>query len=272
VVVTRHSPDTSPQRTPAVGQGDRPANPARAAVDAAVADCVKCPRLVAWRTEAATNAPRAHAGDDYWARGVPGFGDPAARLLIVGLAPAANGANRTGRMFTGDRSGDWLTAALWRCGLANQATSTHASDGLELSGVRITSAVHCAPPGNRPTPAERDACAPYLDAEMAALSDLRVVLVLGAFAHQVVCARTDITPRPRFGHGAEATTPAGVAVVVSYHPSQHNTFTGRLTEAMLDAVVSRAAALAGYWPPVPPRPTSAGTARVRARGGGHPSG
>jgi len=244
--MARRTPGNTPAHRPAQGQAQGPANPALAAVDAAVADCGRCPRLVAWRSAAAANAPKAHAGDDYWARGVPGFGDPAARILIVGLAPAANGANRTGRMFTGDRSGDWLTAALWRCGLANQATSTHASDGLELSGVRITSAVHCAPPGNRPTPAERDACAPYLDAEMAALSDLRVVLALGAFAYQVVCARTAVTPRPRFGHGAEATRPGGVSVVASYHPSQHNTFTGRLTEAMLDAVVGRAAALAGY--------------------------
>ena len=181
--------------------------------------------------------------DDYWARPVPGFGDPAARLLIVGLAPAAHGGNRTGRVFTGDRSGDWLFRALHRAGYANQPTSEHALDGLELTGAYISAAVRCAPPLNRPTPAERDACLPYLRREWALLGDVEVVVVLGAFAYQVVTTLAGLRPRPRFGHGVEMQLDGGRSVLCSYHPSQQNTFTGRLTEEMFDAVFSRARAL-----------------------------
>ncbi len=182
---------------------------------------------------------------EYWGRPVPGFGDPGARILVVGLAPAAHGGNRTGRVFTGDRSGDWLYAALHRAGLANQATSTHIGDGLLLDGAYVSAAVRCAPPANKPTVEERDRCLPFLDQELGILAQLRVVVVLGQFAYDVVGRRLGIRPRPRFGHGVEAAAPAGLKVVCSFHPSQQNTFTGRLTEPMLDAVFSRAVLLAG---------------------------
>ena len=182
---------------------------------------------------------------EYWGRPVPGFGDPGARILVVGLAPAAHGGNRTGRVFTGDRSGDWLYAALHRAGLANQPTSTHVGDGLLLDGAYVSAAVRCAPPANKPTVEERDRCLPFLDQELVILAQLRVVVVLGQFAYDVVGRRLGIRPRPRFGHGVEAAAPAGLKVVCSFHPSQQNTFTGRLTEPMLDAVFSRAVLLAG---------------------------
>ncbi len=182
---------------------------------------------------------------EYWGRPVPGFGDPGARILVVGLAPAAHGGNRTGRVFTGDRSGDWLYAALHRAGRANQATSTHIGDGLLLDGAYVSAAVRCAPPANKPTVEERDRCLPFLDQELGILAQLRVVVVLGQFAYDVVGRRLGIRPRPRFGHGVEAAAPAGLKVVCSFHPSQQNTFTGRLTEPMLDAVFSRAVLLAG---------------------------
>jgi len=209
--------------------------------------CRACPRLVAWREQVAADPPRRFRGERYWARPVPGFGDPDAPIALVGLAPAANGANRTGRMFTGDRSGDWLYAALHRAGLANRPTSTARDDGLRLEGVRITAAVRCAPPANKPTPAERDRCAPFLERELALLGSLRVVVALGSFgwdaALRALAAGRPPRPKPRFGHGAEAEA-GGVALLGCYHPSQQNTFTGRLTEAMLDAVLARARELA----------------------------
>ncbi|MGD0379413.1 MAG: uracil-DNA glycosylase [Acidimicrobiales bacterium] len=207
--------------------------------------CRRCPRLVAWREEVATQRRAAFADQDYWGRPVPGFGDPEARVAVVGLAPAAHGGNRTGRVFTGDRSGDWLFAALWRAGLANQPTSVALDDGLELRGAYVLAAVRCAPPQNKPTPDERDQCRPFLHRELALLAGLRVLVALGHFAYQVVADELGLRPRPKFGHGVEAVAPDGRAVVCSYHPSQQNTFTGRLTEPMLDAVFDRACVIAG---------------------------
>lgn len=178
--------------------------------------------------------------EEYWARPVPGFGDPGAHLAIVGLAPAAHGANRTGRIFTGDRSGDVLYAALHRAGYASQPEATSRDDGLRLTGAWITCPVRCAPPANAPTPAERDTCRPYLDRELALLGDVRVLLVLGGFGYQVLCGLLGVRPRPRFGHGVEVPLPDGRTLLCSYHVSQQNTFTGRLTPAMLDAVLARA--------------------------------
>jgi uracil-DNA glycosylase len=217
---------------------------------AEIAACRACPRLVAWREEVARVKRRAYRDEAYWGRPVPGFGDPAARVVLVGLAPAAHGANRTGRMFTGDRSGDFLYAALHRAGLASQPTSRRRGDGLALSGAFVGAACRCAPPGNRPTPDELARCAPFLDRELAALPRARVVVALGAVAWAAVLAhlarRGVVIPRPqpRFGHGAEARLPGAPALVGSYHPSQQNTQTGRLTPAMLDAVLARGLALA----------------------------
>ena len=214
-----------------------------------VTSCRACPRLVSWREECAADPPRRYRGEDYWARPVPGFGDLGARILVVGLAPAAHGANRTGRMFTGDRSGDWLYAALHRAGLANQPTSVHAGDGLELRGAYISAVVRCAPPGNKPTPAERDRCIPYLVEELALLESVRVLVCLGAFAWdgtlRMLAQGGLATPRPkpRFGHGAEAAV-GPYTLVGSFHPSQQNTFTGKLTREMLDAVFARVKRLA----------------------------
>jgi uracil-DNA glycosylase len=220
-----------------------------------VVACRRCPRLVAWREEVAREKRAAYREDHYWGRPVPGFGDPEARLLIVGLAPAAHGANRTGRMFTGDRSGDWLFRALHRAGFANQPTSSHRGDGLELQGAFLTAAVRCAPPANRPTPAERKACRPFLEAELDHfLPRVRCVVALGSFAFDQVlrvlrdrCHGVPV-PKPRFGHGAEvplsALAGADAPVLLgSYHPSQQNTFTGTLTEAAFDRVWSRARSL-----------------------------
>jgi uracil-DNA glycosylase family 4 len=210
-----------------------------------VVSCRRCPRLVAWR-ETVAAAPRASfAGQDYWGRPLPGFGDPDARLLVVGLAPAAHGGNRTGRVFTGDRSGEWLWAALWRAGLANRPESVWQGDGLVATGVWVTAAVRCPPPQNRPSPEERDNCLPYLARELAELDRARAVLVLGSFAYEAVCRVLGVRPRPPFGHGAEVPLPGGRALVCSYHPSQQNTFTGRLTQQMLDSAVGRAVQLAG---------------------------
>jgi uracil-DNA glycosylase family 4 len=209
-----------------------------------VVACRRCPRLVAWREQVAA-APRASfAGQEYWGRPLPGFGDPAARLLVVGLAPAAHGGNRTGRIFTGDRSGEWLWAALWRAGLVDRPESVRRDDGLVAYGVWVTAAVRCPPPQNRPTPAERDNCLPYLGRELSVLPAVRVVLALGSFAYEACCRVLGVRPRPRFGHGLEVPLAAGRTLVCSYHPSQQNTFTGRLTEQMLDGAVGRAAALA----------------------------
>jgi uracil-DNA glycosylase len=221
-----------------------------AQLDASVSECRACPRLVEWRERVAEQKRRSFADDAYWGRPVPGFGDPRGTILVVGLAPAAHGANRTGRMFTGDRSGDWLYAALYRAGLANQPTSVSPDDGLRLRGVRITAAVRCAPPANQPTPLERDACAPWLDAELRLMRRTRVVLALGGFAWTASLGALGRAgdelprPRPRFGHGAEVTVGRRV-LLGSFHPSQQNTFTGRLTEGMLDEVLTRACSLAG---------------------------
>ncbi len=208
-----------------------------------VTGCRRCPRLVAWREEVADSPRRSYAGETYWGRPVPGFGDPAATLAIVGLAPAAHGGNRTGRVFTGDRSGDWLFRALHRAGYANRPESVRAGDGLALDGAWVSAAVRCAPPANKPTPAERDACLPYLARELELLDRVRVVVVLGQFACTALSALYGLSPRPRFGHLAEHPLPGGRTLVCSYHPSQQNTFTGTLTEAMFDAVFARARAL-----------------------------
>ena len=212
-------------------------------VMAEVTECRTCPRLVEWREHVGREKRAAYRDDDYWARGVPGFGDPDAGLLVVGLAPAAHGANRTGRMFTGDRSGDWLYAAMYRTGFANQPQSKTRDDGLTLSGVWVTAPVKCAPPNNRPTPTERDACLPYLKREIEALNCVRVILALGGFAHQVVWRMLGDGRRPKFGHGVEAPLADGLTLLCSYHVSQQNTFTGRLTESMLDSVLVRARTL-----------------------------
>jgi uracil-DNA glycosylase family 4 len=210
-----------------------------------ITGCRACPRLVAWREAVAADPPKRHRGEDYWARPLPGFGDPEARILIVGLAPAANGANRTGRIFTGDRSGDWLYAALHRAGLANQPTSVHRDDGLRLDDVWISAVVRCAPPDNKPTIGERDECLPYLGRELELLPTVRVLIALGGFGWDGVLralaasGETIPRPRPRFGHGAEARV-GERTLIGSYHPSQQNTFTGRLTEPMLDDVIVRA--------------------------------
>ena len=207
--------------------------------------CRRCPRLVAWREQVAVEKRAAFAKDDYWGRPVPGFGDPGARLLVVGLAPAAHGANRTGRMFTGDRSGDWLYRALFRAGFANQPTSQHRGDGLRLRDAYVTAPVRCAPPANKPAAVEREACRSWLEWEYALLGGIEVVVCLGGIAYQEVMGllgRRGIEvprPRPRFGHGVEVTT-GGPEVLCSYHPSQQNTFTGRLTEGMFDAVFGAA--------------------------------
>jgi uracil-DNA glycosylase family 4 len=205
--------------------------------------CVACPRLVAWREEVARTRRRSFAAETYWGRPLAGFGDPGAALAVVGLAPAAHGGNRTGRVFTGDRSGDWLYAALWRAGYANQPESTGLADGLVLSGAWVTAAVRCAPPANRPTPEERDRCLPYLAEELSQLRSLRVVVALGAFALDALARLYRLRPRPRFAHLAEVRPPAGPVVLASYHPSQRNTFTGTLTAEGFDAVFSRARAL-----------------------------
>jgi uracil-DNA glycosylase family 4 len=212
--------------------------------------CRRCPRLVEWREACAADPPRRYRGEDYWAKPLDGFGDPAARVAIVGLAPAAHGANRTGRMFTGDRSGEWLYAALHRAGYANRAESERRGDGLRLSDAYVTAVVRCAPPANKPATEERDNCLPYLERELELLDRCRVVVALGAFAWDGAL-RTGRAlglavprPRPRFGHGAEA----GIGqwkLLGCYHPSQQNTFTGRLTVSMIDAVFSRARELGG---------------------------
>jgi uracil-DNA glycosylase len=207
--------------------------------------CGRCPRLVAWREETARVKRAAYADEEYWARPLPGFGDPAARVVVLGLAPAAHGGNRTGRIFTGDRSGDWLFAALWRAGFANQPRSVSRDDGLRLSDCYVTAAVRCAPPGNRPLPSERDNCQEYLVRELTLLGRARVIMCLGSFAWDVALRALAalgvpaVRPRPRFGHGATVAL-GRFTLLGSYHPSQQNTFTGKLTASMLDEVLARA--------------------------------
>jgi len=205
-----------------------------------VVDCRACPRLVAWRELVAVEKRASYRAEEYWGRPVPGFGDPAASVLVVGLAPAAHGGNRTGRVFTGDRSGDWVYRALWRAGFANQPTSVSADDGLRLTGAWVAAVVRCAPPANKPTPEERGRCVPYLAREMALLPAVRVVVALGQFAYDALCRMLGVRPRPRFGHGVEVELQGGRTLLCSYHPSQQNTFTGTLTEPAFDAVFSRA--------------------------------
>ncbi len=225
-----------------------------ATLDARVSVCRACPRLVAWREHVAVTKRRAFADEPYWGRPVTGFGDADARVVVVGLAPAANGGNRTGRVFTGDRSGDWIFAALHRAGFANQATSVSAGDGLQLKDIRVAAPVRCAPPDNKPLPEERDTCAPWLDQELELMPEVRVMVALGGFAWDAALAAARRAgwqvprPKPRFGHGAEATLhrqDGGTVVLLGcFHVSQQNTFTGRLTEQMLDDVLLRARSLA----------------------------
>ena len=263
---------------------------ALAAMAEKVVECRACERLVAWREDVAEKKRAAYKGEEYWGRPVPGFGDPEARVVLIGLAPGAHGANRTGRMFTGDRSGDWLYRALWQTGFANQPKSAGRDDGLELTGAYITAPVKCAPPANKPTTEERDNCHPFLAQELAALTEAKVFVALGSFAAREVAAFFDLKPRPKFGHGAcysfslppapaySVSTSSNSALanelppspkvpasphsdpssssptppkeqkhlVCSYHPSQQNTFTGKLTEEMLRAVFEQARSLAGY--------------------------
>jgi uracil-DNA glycosylase family 4 len=212
-------------------------------VTAEIVVCRKCPRLVAWRELVAHEKRAAYRDQEYWARPLPGFGDPHAELLVVGLAPAAHGGNRTGRIFTGDRSGDWLYGALFRAGYANQPTSVHKDDGLELHGAWISAVVRCAPPANKPLPEERDNCLPYLQRELRLLLDVKVIVVLGKFAYDGLARAVGLTNRPAFRHGVETRLPDGRWVICSFHPSQQNTFTRKLTVPMFDAIFLRARAL-----------------------------
>jgi uracil-DNA glycosylase len=222
-------------------------------LQARVVRCRRCPRLVEWRELVAREKRAGFRDEAYWGRPVPGFGDPQARVYILGLAPAAHGGNRTGRVFTGDRSGDWLFGSLHRTGFANQPSSVHRGDGLRLDGAWVAAAVRCAPPANRPLPAERDNCLPYAAEELELIRPA-VIVCLGAFAWEAACRLLALRPRPRFGHGAEHEVEDGPVLLGTYHPSQQNTFTGKLTEPMLDAVFARARELAAGDP-----------VRVRAR-------
>jgi uracil-DNA glycosylase family 4 len=214
-----------------------------------ISACRLCPRLVAWRESVAADPPRRYVGERYWARPLPGFGDPRARVVVIGLAPAAHGGNRTGRIFTGDRSGDWLFASLYRTGFANQPRSERPGDGLRLRDAYIAAVVRCAPPANRPTITERDTCLQYLERELGLLSKARVLVALGSFAWDGALRAlrsTDVAvprPKPRFGHGAEAAV-GPYTLLGCFHPSQQNTFTGKLTEAMTDEIMKRAHKLA----------------------------
>lgn len=220
-----------------------------ASLETQITTCHLCPRLVAWREEAAENPPTRFRGEAYWAKPVPGFGDPQARLLLVGLAPAAHGGNRTGRVFTGDRSGDWLFRALHKADFANQPTSTHKDDGLMLNDVFITAACRCAPPANKPLPEELSNCRPFLLRELELLTNLRVILGLGkigfdtAFDALRSLGKTDLKSRPKFAHGAEVQVSEGLTLLGTFHPSQQNTFTGKLTEPMFDSLFARARGL-----------------------------
>jgi uracil-DNA glycosylase len=215
------------------------------ALERRIVACRRCPRLVEWRERVAREKRASFRDERYWGRPIPGFGDPEAGVYILGLAPAAHGGNRTGRVFTGDRSGDWLFASLYRTGFANQPTSVRHDDGLALTGAFIAAAVRCAPPANKPLPSERDNCLPYAAEELALMPSAQVVVALGGFAWDAALRLTGrVRPRPKFGHGAEAPLADGRTIVGCYHPSQQNTFTGRLTEPMTDSVFARARELA----------------------------
>jgi uracil-DNA glycosylase len=206
-----------------------------------IVNCRQCPRLVEWREKVAREKRAAFADEEYWGRPVPGFGDPCARVFVLGLAPAAHGGNRTGRVFTGDRSGDWLFASLHRTGYANQPESVRAGDGLRLSDLWIAAAVRCAPPANKPLPSERDNCLPYAGEELALMPNVKLIIALGAFAWDAALRlHGGVRPRPKFGHLAEAELPGKRVLLGCFHPSQQNTFTRKLTEPMLDAVFERA--------------------------------
>jgi uracil-DNA glycosylase family 4 len=237
-----------------VAGGDLDRRASLADLTAEIVACRRCPRLVEWRERVAREKVARFRDEPYWGRPVPGFGDPEARILIVGLAPAAHGGNRTGRVFTGDASGDFLFAAMYEVGLANQPSGRRPDDGLELRGAYIAAAVRCAPPANKPLPSERDNCAPFLHRELALLEDVRVVVPLGAYGWEAALraiaavSGAEARPRPKFGHGAEARV-GPYAVIGSYHPSQQNTFTRRLTRQMLVSVLARARDLAGWSAP-----------------------
>ena len=214
-------------------------------LEAEMSVCRACPRLVQWREEVAVTKRKSYADQPYWGRPATGFGAARPRILVVGLAPAAHGANRTGRVFTGDRSADWLFGSMYRTGFASQPSSDHLGDGLQLDGAFVTAAVRCAPPANKPLPAERDNCLPYARDELDLLENVRVIVCLGGFAWDVAGRVLGVAhPRPRFGHGAEHALADGRTILGCFHPSQQNTFTGRMTEGMIDAVFARARALA----------------------------
>jgi uracil-DNA glycosylase family 4 len=235
-------------------------------IEAEVVECRRCPRLVEWRERIAREKVARFADQEYWGRPVPGFGDPEARVLLLGLAPAAHGGNRTGRIFTGDRSGDFLYGALYRTGFANLPTSVARGDGLRLRGAWLTAVNRCAPPANKPTPQERDACLPFLEREIAALPRLHAIVALGAFAwdgalRSLATLGHRVRPRPAFGHGAEVEI-GPFTMIGCFHPSQQNTFTGKLTPAMLDAVLVRVAEVAA-----PGEPEAAAGGPDRRAGG-----
>jgi uracil-DNA glycosylase family 4 len=214
-------------------------------LEALITECRRCPRLVEWRERVAREKRASFADEQYWGRPVPGFGDPDARVYVLGLAPAAHGGNRTGRVFTGDRSGDWLFASMHRTGFANQPESVSADDGLELRDAWVAAAVRCAPPANKPLPAERDNCLPYAREELELMPRVAVIVCLGGFAWDAACRLYGIRPRPKFGHAVEFAAPDdGPVLLGCFHPSQQNTFTGKLTEPMMDGVFERARALA----------------------------
>lgn len=204
--------------------------------------CTTCPRLTEWCTTVAVEKRAAYRDETYWGKPISGFGDLRAQIVVIGLAPGAHGANRTGRVFTGDRSGEWLYRAMYRAGLANQPESLHRGDGLKLNNAWVTSAVKCAPPANKPTPLERANCAPFLEAELELLTCSKVIVCLGAFAYQAICEQLEIMPHPKFGHGVQVAA-GKYSVLCSYHPSQQNTFTGKLTEPMLDKIFTDAVGL-----------------------------